>query len=92
MFDVSFPEMFICLLVALIVLGPEKLPKIARAVGRWTGQARAYMRNLSVELERETQVREIREQMEAAKRAMNEANQSLNEGARKIVDSDPKAP
>lgn len=54
MFDVGFSELVLCFVVALVVLGPEKLPAVARTVGRWTGRARAYVRNLSAELERET--------------------------------------
>ena len=42
MFDISFGELALCFVVALVVLGPEKLPKVARTVGRWAGQARGY--------------------------------------------------
>jgi len=66
MFDIGFGELFLCFVVALIVLGPERLPKVARMAGRWTGQARAYMRNLSVELERETHAADIKKQLEEA--------------------------
>lgn len=68
MFDIGFGELFLCFVVALVVLGPERLPKVARMAGRWTGQARAYMRNLSTELERETHAAEIRKQLEDANR------------------------
>ncbi len=68
MFDVGIGELFLCFVVALIVLGPEKLPKVARMVGRWSGQARGYMKNLSAELERETHAAEIKQQLEAANR------------------------
>ena len=69
MFDIGFGELFLCFVVALVVLGPERLPKVARLAGRWTGQARAYMRNLSTELERETHAAEIKKQLEEANRA-----------------------
>ncbi|MGH8541884.1 MAG: Sec-independent protein translocase protein TatB [Stenotrophobium sp.] len=72
MFEISFPEILLCLVIALIVLGPERLPGVARAVGRWTGRARSYMRNLSAELERETQVSELKKQLEDAQRALRE--------------------
>ncbi len=69
MFDIGFGELFVCFVVALVVLGPERLPKVARTVGRWTGQARSYMRNLSTELERETHAADIRRRLEEANRA-----------------------
>ena len=68
MFDIGFGELFLCFVVALVVLGPERLPKVARMAGRWTGQARAYMRNLSVELERETHAAELKQRLEEANR------------------------
>lgn len=53
MFDVGFSELVLCFVVALVVLGPQKLPAVARTLGRWTGRARSYVRNLTAELERE---------------------------------------
>lgn len=68
MFDVGISELLLCFVVALVVLGPERLPKVARMVGHWTGQARGYMKNLSAELERETHASEIKQRLEAANR------------------------
>ncbi len=73
MFDISFGELALCFVVALVVLGPEKLPKVARTVGRWAGQARGYMRNLSSELQRETEIMEIKRQLEDAQRELRSA-------------------
>lgn len=83
MFDVGFSELFVCFLVALIVLGPEKLPKLARTVGRWTGQAKGYLRNLSSELERESQLADLRKQLDEARRAVQEGAQSFKETVEK---------
>ncbi len=79
MFDISFSELLLCFVVALVVLGPERLPAIARGVGRWTGKARGYMRNLSAELERETQVAEIKQQIVDAKRILNEESAAMKQ-------------
>jgi sec-independent protein translocase protein TatB len=73
MFDISFGELALCFIVALVVLGPEKLPKVARTVGRWAGQARGYMRNLSSELERETEIMNIKRQLQDAQRELRNA-------------------
>ena len=77
MLDISFSELLMCFLVALVVLGPEKLPRVARGIGRWTGQAKAYMRNLSAELDRESHASDLRKQMDDARRIFNEESTSL---------------
>ena len=84
MFDISFGELALCFVVALVVLGPEKLPKVARTVGRWAGQARGYMRNLSSELERETQVMDIKRQLEDARRELQQAGAEVERETRGI--------
>jgi sec-independent protein translocase protein TatB len=53
MLDVGFSEVLLTSAIALIVLGPERLPKVARQVGNWMGRARAMARQLSEQLERE---------------------------------------
>jgi sec-independent protein translocase protein TatB len=87
MFDVGFSEVMVCFIVALVVLGPERLPVVARAVGRWTGQARSYLRNLSAELERETQVSELKRQLQEAQNALRDHGTTI-EGSFKNVESD----
>lgn len=98
MFDVGFSELLLCFVVALVVLGPERLPKVARTVGRWTGQARAYLRNLSTELDRESQLAELRQQLADANKLMRDQQQSvqtlLKDSAKPLADlakdADPK--
>lgn len=90
MFDISFGELALCFIVALVVLGPEKLPKIARTVGRWAGHARGYMRNLSTELERETQVMDIKRQLKEAQSALREVEAEAERETRSMVDSASK--
>ncbi|ULQ47905.1 Sec-independent protein translocase protein TatB [Flagellatimonas centrodinii] len=91
MLDISFTELTICLVIALIVLGPEKLPAVARAVGRWTGQARGYLRNLSAELDRETRASDLRKQLEDAKKLLNEQERSTRDAVNKVM-TDVKPP
>ena len=82
MFDIGFGELFLCFVIALIVLGPERLPKVARSVGRWTGQAKTYMRNLSSELERETQAADLKKKLDEANRMAREQFSLLESQAR----------
>jgi sec-independent protein translocase protein TatB len=84
MFDISFGELALCFIVALVVLGPEKLPKVARTVGRWAGQARGYMRNLTAELQRETEIMDIKRQLEDAQRELRDAGAQAEREIRSV--------
>lgn len=68
MFDVGFTEIVLTSAVALIVLGPEKLPKVARQVGNWMGRARVMARQLTEQLEREVTAEELLRATEAKTR------------------------
>ena len=59
MFEVGFTEIVLILGLALLVLGPEKLPQLAQKVGRWTGRARAMARQLRTQLEHEVTMEEL---------------------------------
>lgn len=53
MFDVGFWELLFIFTLALLILGPDKLPGVVSTVGRWTGRARALARGLRLQIERE---------------------------------------
>lgn len=59
MFEVGFTEIILILGLALLVLGPEKLPGLAQKVGRWTGRARAMARQLQTQLEQEVSLNDL---------------------------------
>jgi sec-independent protein translocase protein TatB len=59
MFEVGFTEIVLILGLALLVLGPEKLPGLAQKVGQWTGRARAMARQLRTQLEHEVTLEEL---------------------------------
>ncbi|HEY8540239.1 MAG TPA: Sec-independent protein translocase protein TatB, partial [Steroidobacteraceae bacterium] len=59
MFDVGFSEIVLILGLALLVLGPEKLPGLAAKIGRWTGRARSMARQLRAQLEQEVTLEEL---------------------------------
>jgi len=56
MFEVGFVEIILIFGIALLVLGPTRLPKLAADVGRWAGRARAMARQLRTQLEQEVQI------------------------------------
>lgn len=76
MFDIGFSELFMFGVIALIVLGPEKLPQAARTAGQWYGKLRRTVSTLQSEIEAELDLAETRQQMqqELAKIRQTEAN------------------
>ena len=66
MFEGRFSELLIIFVLALIVLGPEKLPRVVSQVGRWIGRARAMARQFREQLEEEVTLAEERKSQAAA--------------------------
>jgi Tat protein translocase TatB subunit len=60
MFDIGFSEVLVIFVLALVVLGPEKLPRVAAQVGRWIGRARGMARQFREQLEEEVNLEEAR--------------------------------
>src|SRR6202011_236895 len=71
MLDVGFSEILLTSAIALIVLGPERLPKVARQVGNWMGRARSMARQLSEQLEREVSAEELLKEQNKSKASDN---------------------
>ncbi len=84
MFDVGFSELMIVAVVALLVLGPERLPKAARFAGLWVRRARAQWYSVKSELERELAAedfkRQFTEPMESLRPQMQALEQDLRDG------------
>jgi Tat protein translocase TatB subunit len=59
MFDVGFAELVLLFVIGLLVLGPERLPKVAAELGRWVGRARRTATQLRRQLEREVELSEV---------------------------------
>ena len=77
MFDFSFGEMLVVGLVALVVLGPERLPKAARFVGLWVRRARAQWYSVKSELERELASEDLRRSLADGQQVMRETEAEL---------------
>jgi sec-independent protein translocase protein TatB len=69
MFDVGFWEVGLLFVIGLLVLGPERLPKVATQVGRWVGKARRTATQLRHQLEREIALSEIAENQKRREQA-----------------------
>lgn len=61
MFDFSFSELMVVMVVALIVIGPERLPKVARTLGHLWGRAQRYVNGVKADIERDMAVEEFRQ-------------------------------
>ncbi|MBV6272659.1 Sec-independent protein translocase protein TatB [Alcaligenaceae bacterium CGII-47] len=86
MFDVSFSELMLIGVIALIVIGPERLPKVARTIGHLLGRAQRYVNDVKSDIQREIDIKEIGDikgQMEDAARSvkasLTEAQTSISQ-------------
>jgi sec-independent protein translocase protein TatB len=93
MFDVSFSELVLILIVGLIVFGPEKLPEVVRTTGLWIGKLRRSFNNIRSEIEREVGVEELKRDlhnqaiMDSLKGAQREIERLPHEMRSGIVDA-----
>ena len=60
MFDIGFSEMVIIAVVALVVLGPERLPRVARQAGQWMGKLQRYVSDVKSDINRQMDLDELR--------------------------------
>lgn len=79
MFDFSFGELLVVALVALVVLGPERLPKAARFTGLWVRRARAQWYSVKSELEHELASDELKRSLHDGRDALREAEDHLHD-------------
>ena len=84
MFELSFGKMMIIAVVALIVLGPERLPKVARTLGHLLGRARGYANQVKQDIDREMQMDELRKLQEQAKDAARSFETAVNDAGRSV--------
>ncbi|MGE6919149.1 Sec-independent protein translocase protein TatB [Achromobacter kerstersii] len=79
MFDVSLTELMVIGVVALIVIGPERLPKVARTVGHLLGRAQRYVNDVKSDIQREIELDELRKFKTEMEDAAQGVQQSLND-------------
>lgn len=78
MFDIGFSEITLIAVVALLVLGPERLPRVARTAGALLRRARANWQNVRGEIERELAAEDLKKTIHSARRAAAEAGADLH--------------
>ncbi len=108
MFDMGFAEMLVIGIVALIVIGPERLPSVARKAGAWFARIRRFVTNVKSDVEREFRTDELQrmlqqqqEELSSLKETINETRhdvdldgiqRSVEEAANEAIDSGPADP
>jgi len=83
MFDIGFPELMLIGIVALVVIGPERLPKVARTAGLLFGRARRYVSDIKGEIEKEIKLEEVRTFQEKMKQSAADAKHMIIEEVQK---------
>jgi sec-independent protein translocase protein TatB len=78
MFDIGFSELMVIGLVALIVIGPEKLPRMARTVGHLAGRLQRYVSDVKADINREIELDELRKMRDSMQQAASEMESSVN--------------
>jgi len=83
MFDVGFSELVLIAVLALLVLGPKRLPEVARAAGRWMAQLRRFITNVKQDFHHElngeelTELRKLKQELDDTRRAFADSGNRL---------------
>ena len=88
MFDVGFWELAIIAVIALLVIGPERLPKAARTAGLWVGRARRMVTDVKADIDREIRDGDLAELKKAGEELKKTQSAVESAGARIIEDSE----
>jgi sec-independent protein translocase protein TatB len=77
MFDIGFSELLVIGVVALIVIGPEKLPRMARTVGVLAGRLQRYVADVKADINREVELEELRKMRDSMQQAATDFQSSV---------------
>lgn len=91
MFDFSFAELMVVMVVALVVIGPERLPKVARTMGHLWGRMQNYVNRVKADIERDMAVEEFRQLQGRIKAEADELEKSANQAAQELDQQAPQA-
>ena len=84
MFDIGFSELVVIGLVALIVIGPERLPRVARTVGHLIGRLQRYVNDVKADINREIELEELRKMRDSMQQAASQFESSVSAEATKV--------
>ena len=84
MFDISFAELMMIAVVALLVVGPDKLPQVARTVGAFVGRLQRYVAQVKEEVNRDVRFEELQKLQQEIKQGADQVESSMMAGASKV--------
>ena len=84
MFDIGFSEILVVGVVALIVIGPERLPKVARTLGHMFGRLQRYVNEVKADINREIELDELRKLQSEVQSAARDIEQSVTKAAHDV--------
>jgi sec-independent protein translocase protein TatB len=84
MFDIGFSEILVIGVVALIVIGPERLPKVARTLGHMAGRLQRYVNEVKADINREMELDELRKLHSQVQSAAHDIEQSVSQAAHDV--------
>lgn len=85
MFDIGFWELVLVAIVALLVVGPERLPKLAAEAGMWFGKLQRFIRKTRIDIENELHQYEIQQAIREHERKFKELKQLVDETEREVA-------
>jgi sec-independent protein translocase protein TatB len=77
MFDIGFSELLVIGVVALVVIGPEKLPRMARTIGHLAGRLQRYVADVKADINREIELEELRKMRDSMQKAATDMESSV---------------
>jgi sec-independent protein translocase protein TatB len=83
-FDISFAELMMIAVVALLVIGPDKLPQVARTVGAFVGRLQRYVAQVKEEVNRDARFEELQKLQQEIKQGADQVESSMMAGASKV--------
>ena len=84
MFDVGFSELLLIALIALIVLGPKRLPEAARAAGRWVGRLRRFISEVKRDFDQELRGEEL-DELRRLKHGLEDTRRMIGDSSNRIL-------
>jgi len=100
MFDIGFSELLVIGLVALVVIGPEKLPRMARTIGHLAGRLQRYVADVKADINREIELDELRKMRDSMQQSasnlestvqgeLNKTADDLNKSVESVAETKP---
>jgi len=88
MFDIGFSEIIFIMIIALLVIGPQRLPKVARTAGLWFGKLRGFVSTVKADIDRELATEELKRTL-AEQAAIPELEEIIEETGQSLTGDKP---